>query len=727
MADITLGDVTGTAEVEAGDSSLAGKYHLVSLSSGTGSFISDLGQRIDAVKFQSATLGAVFQPPIINLGDQRTLTIKAGANSVLTRYTAADSPLLGSVPTAPEIAIDNGDYWLSFELDGTLDLGEGQKFGSGFYVKVDLASTVKLTAYTRFTSDPGPLPTLGTAIGTALSNLRVLSTASDVRNLKSGTVCVSDIAGTVTLSGSYSLPIGVNQLALAEALVPYKIEINPALTLKVGGAVALTGDYSVRCWRKSDAELILGLFKKRGTTLRAMFSAGAGLAANVGGTDLIEAFFSAIAPDINLEASGLTKSDPRYSLISKVLNDSINRAFEISANASCAASFGDDAALVYSIDLTGNRPATDAAINDALGGDWSLLSALPNAKELRNVIDHSREIKGILSINLLGLFNYESVEDFIRDSTVLHNFEDGSVTLTNRATARRIAVASTPYLTDPDKLRSVLYEATIATAAYTAAGGKKTEKFGINQSLLMYHARTGAGALKKELRLAVAIGELTPAQLRSIQITNAKPAHVVINASQEITGAQAINLFFSDPVARTPRDLKDLKQLGRRILASLLEPSDPVDQRRIQILNDETTWSHMDNDNQFPQDSPASYSDWYDVTFWAKAIHNTAAPLRTVLQAWDQIPQGTDPSQDANFGVRRNALTKAIGEVTRDTHAAFEKGWPIAVTHALAGGNTGASMTAKWDGIVQIPSPQQSATPPNVLAQQFTARVAAEG
>jgi hypothetical protein len=721
MADIIIGDVTGTETIKVADSSLAGKSNLESLISGTTKFSSDLPQRMDLVNFQSATFGGVYQSPKIKIDQTRTLTVKAGANTVITRYTAHDSPLLGSDPTVPKIAIGPGDYWVSFEVDGTLDVAGAKNFPSGFGVTVDLASTVKLSGYTLFPSSPGPLPTLGDAIRAAISNTAILGSAADVRKQKPGTVYVSDISGTVTVGGSYSLPIGVNQLALAEALVPFKIAINPAITLKLGGSVALTGDYSVRMWRKTDTELVLGLFKKKGTTLSLTFSAGAGLGANAGTTDLVKMFFGAIDPTIDLATSGLPKSDPRYDAINKVLSDCINHALQMSVNASCAASFGDESAFVYSIDLTGDPAATDAAINAALGGDWSRLSTLSTAKELKNVVGGSRERKTSLAINLLGLFNYESVSDFVKDFTVLHNDEDGSVTLTDRATATRIAVASTPYLANPDRLRLVLYEAMIATAAYSAAGGKTTSSVEISQSLLIYHAKTNPGALRKELRLAVAIGELTPAQLDSIPIRNPKPAHVLIDASQKISGTQAVNMFFSDSIARTPRDLGSLKKLGRRILAGLLDPSDPVDERRIQVLNNDSIWAQMDS-QQFPQDSPASYSDWYDVTFWSHAIHDTGTPLAAAIDALDHVPVGTDPSTDKNFTDKRDALRKALGEVTRDTHAAFEKPWPIAITYALAGGSTGAAMTARWDGTVQIPIPQQPATQPNALAKRIAAR-----
>jgi len=617
MAEISLGDVTGTAEIKVDDSSLAGKSELSSLISGTTKFIGELDQGIDTAPLQSVTLGAKFNSPSIAIDSKRSLTVKANANSVLTRYTAKDSPLLGSDPSVPEIPIGSSEYWMSFELDATLDIAGTQSAGSGFGVGIEGATTTKLSTYTLFSGGFEPLPTVREAIAATLNSFQPLVSSADVRNQKPGSVSVCEIAGTVTVSGSYSFPFNVNQLVLAEALVPFKVAVQPSLGLTVGGSVALTGDFSVRSWRKSATELVFGLFKKHGTTFTASFSASAGVAANQGNTDLIQSFFKAVAPEIDLakaglDATGLQSNDPRFKAITTVLHESISTAFEISVNGSAAATFGDEAAVVYSIDLSGDQASTNAAIDAALGGDWSKLGQLSNAKELKNVVGETKENRVTFSVHLLGIFNYESVDDFVKSSTVLHNREDGSVTITDTATATRIAVASEPYRADPDKLRRVLYEACIATAAYTAAGGNRNARIQLKQSLLSYQDSTNPAGLRKELRLAVAIGELTSAQWSALQITNPKPAHVVIDANQTITGDQAVNMFFSDPVARTPRALDDLKNLGRQTLASLLDPLDTVDQARIQVLNSPAMWADMDHNNKFP--SQASYADWYDVS-----------------------------------------------------------------------------------------------------------------
>src|ERR1022692_2754410 len=240
MAKIAIGDVTGTVEITIGDSSQLARANLREITAGTAQLVAEMQKTVKDTKFQSAKFGAVFQSPKITIDAQKSLTVKAGTNCTLTRYTAQDKQLLGTDPTVPKIDIENNDYWLSFGLQTTLETSGTEDVGSGLGVSVKGGSIVTVTSYSCFSQPADKLPTLGAAISTALSDFNLLVTAKDIRKQRPGTVQSSDVSGTVTVSGSYSLPIGVNQLALAEALVPFKVAVKPSLGVKIGGSVALT-------------------------------------------------------------------------------------------------------------------------------------------------------------------------------------------------------------------------------------------------------------------------------------------------------------------------------------------------------------------------------------------------------------------------------------------------------------------------------------------------------
>ena len=145
----------------------------------------------------------------------------------------------------------------------------------------------------------------------------------------------------------------------------------------------------------------------------------------------------------------------------------LNNSLSLSLNATCSAAFADEAAVAYSIDLsTGDQAKTDSAITSARG-DWSALGTLPNATLLRDITRQTEQVEHRIVINLLGIYNAESVDQFVKTCTILHD-ADGQVLITDKATASHVAVASAPFLADSQKLRSALSEAFLATVTYVA-------------------------------------------------------------------------------------------------------------------------------------------------------------------------------------------------------------------------------------------------------------------
>jgi hypothetical protein len=315
------------------------------------------------------------------------------------------------------------------------------------------------------------------------------------------------------------------------------------------------------------------------------------------------------------------------------------------------------------------------------------------------VLTKTRESGTNTTLNLLGVYDYASLQDFVRKCSILHNLEDGEITVTDKETAQRIAISSKPFRADPEKLRKVLDEAFLATVAYTAADsgtGFKT-RVQATQSLLQYKARADYPTVRKSLLLGVALDLISPADLDRISKQREFKYFRVV-AKTTFDGENALRLFFSDVNARTPHNEQELKSLGRQVLASLLDRSSGVDDARWRALTDNTIWSQME-DQKFPQGG--SYSDWYDITFWAHSVATVAPRLKAILEAAAAQKAG-NPTKDPKFMAERDALAKAIAEVTRNTKAAFEKGWPVAVMFALSGRNAPVSFEAKWDGKTQF-------------------------
>ena len=351
------------------------------------------------------------------------MDVKASVNSTMAVARSADSPLFGSDDYDP-IEIDSNDCWVSFELDTLLDASVTVPLPNGFGVSFEGSTAPQFATYVRIPAAQAPTTNLSQAIGQTLDAFKIIGSVDAMLSIPQDVIYTTDISGNVKVGGSWALPISVNQLSLADANLPFNasISVAPSLTLQVAGDIAFGKEFSVRMRRTGANTLYLGLYKKKGTTLEASFTAAAGLGASLGNNELISKFFSAFAPGIDTSALPADQAAD----ITQVLNDSIDNSLAVSLNAACSAATANEAAFAYLVDLSNLNQATKDALTDVLHGDWTALAQLPNAKQLRNVVVDTVKKEFSFTLNVLGLFNYRSVADFVKSMKILRNAEDGS-------------------------------------------------------------------------------------------------------------------------------------------------------------------------------------------------------------------------------------------------------------------------------------------------------------
>ncbi len=435
-------------------------------------------------------------------------------------------------------------------------------------------------------------------------------------------------------------------------------------------------------------------------------------------TDLIAPFFKAVGGSVT--AKSLSPKDAED--INDVLKDSINRCFAISLNAACSAAYSDEAVFVYSVDVNGVSPTTEEAIASALRGDWTNLAKLPNVRQLRNLVIETSDKKFCLAINLLGLYNYRSIAEFTTSMRVLRNDEDGSITITDKATACRIVTAANPLVTKPDRLRLALHEGFVTTAVYKALLGAlgTNPLFEATQNLMEYHDSLGYRSALKQLNAGRVLHVIPVGTDFGLPATGQPVHHALFKASRNYTNDEVLRFFFSDGAGLTGRALESLKQLGRRVLSSLLDPQDPTDQKRIAALQNDDLWAGFDAQ---PANVPlAYYPDWYDVTTWAAHLARTAPLLADLIRYAKTVPG--DPTLDPSFADKRKKLELALASLTKETHAAFDHTFPICVMSALVDEKTHPTASlpvfeATWNSKIiftNAPALQKTATAPGRIS-----------
>jgi hypothetical protein len=456
----------------------------------------------------------------------------------------------------------------------------------------------------------------------------------------------------------------------------------------------------------------MGIYKKQGTSFDASFTASAGVGASLGSTDLINEFFTAIDPGIDVSRSGSAAD------FQNVLSDSLDRSLAISLNAACTAAFADEAAVIYEIDVTTPDPPTKDAIDSALTGDWTKISKLPNARKIRNVITDTAENTYTLTVNLLGLYNYSSVADFVQSMQLVTDPTTGTVVITDTETANQITVASTPLVADPDRLRLALYNSFLATATYKAliSGSGVTAGFSATQEFVRYQDSMDYRAALTQLNTGEVLGVMPPSVKTALTGAGSAVHHARFAAACNYSNDDVLRFFFSDIQRLTPRKAVDLEKIGRNVLASLLDPQNPTDLQRMQVLYNDAAWAAMDATGS--DISTPYYSDWYDITAsWAPSLAKVGPILADTI-AYAKTVKG-DPSQDPTFMKKRANLAHALAAATRNTKAAFNQNFPVCVMATLAGltpGDNVPSFSAAWNSTTLFSNMQTQKSAPQTTS-----------
>jgi hypothetical protein len=331
------------------------------------------------------------------------------------------------------------------------------------------------------------------------------------------------------------------------------------------------------------------------------------------------------------------------------------------------------------------------AVAAALSGDWTQLAALDgqgNVRKLRDVVIDTIEKKYSLNVNLLGLYNYRSVGVFVLNMRVVKNAENGSVVITDKATASRTTTGSMPLVAAADILRVVLYESFVATAAYQALGAGAG--FGLTltaqQDVLIYKNTMDHRAALKQLNPGIILGVMPKSVKTAIPATGPNVRHARFAASCSYGNDDVMRLFFSDPVKMTPWKREQLWPVGKTALVKLLDPQDLTDlARRIQVLMDPHGWDEMEFNNNSLQG--AERVDWFDITEWAGSVADAGSSLADAI-SYAKTVVG-DPTADPTFMKKRRNLALAIDAATHDAHGAFDPAYGMCLTSTLAGRTPG--------------------------------------
>jgi len=179
MIQISIGDLTGSAQIDISGTSLAGKSQLTSLIASTSELVAALPEPVSSGSFQDAQLAANFAMSSIPLKNN-TVAIKSGVNASLAVSRTADSPLFAGDAYDDPITIAGNECWVSFELDTALDASVAVPLPDGFGVSFEASTAPDFATYVLIPAAQAPETTLAQAVEQAIDAFTIVNSSADV-------------------------------------------------------------------------------------------------------------------------------------------------------------------------------------------------------------------------------------------------------------------------------------------------------------------------------------------------------------------------------------------------------------------------------------------------------------------------------------------------------------------------------------------------------------------
>jgi hypothetical protein len=455
---------------------------------------------------------------------------------------------------------------------------------------------------------------------------------------------------------------------------------------------------------KPDAATVgLSFFRRRGRSLTVSATATAGLSATVRGRELLALLMRAISPNPEADLIALVNAgldDKTIEAMQQAIAASVDRSLTLTAQLQASALRDDQALFAYQIALSRlDQPGKDA-LTDALHGRLTAieLAAAVNGGPIRLVASAERQLrerKTTWRLNLLGILNVASFVDLIREGTLTFDPVSGALNAADRISSKRIRVTSTPLASNPEKLRRVLFESLLVTAAYQASRilGRASLTLTADHTYVEQRSRTRRADLEGNYRVLIALG-LCDAQERDARLGTDTEFGSSIFVVGNHFDASACDAMFLDG-AGAPHDAAHFERIARHALLALLPPTDPLRSFRRFALESDATWDRVRNvgSDLFaalpthiahdPGRLNVVRADVITIKWWATAMSRAARELVAVRK----VLGNTDAAalaDDATFRKARTKFADALESVVATTEPHFDEPWDVLAMDAAA-------------------------------------------
>jgi hypothetical protein len=538
-----------------------------------------------------------------------------------------------------------------------------------------------------------------TAFGEALRGLvcgfAVPGDAADLAAMESGTVSTVDVRGRLKFSATASLANAVNPLASVSLPLPQGLpQIRTGGLVEVGASFELFGDYQVRAEKTAPDRVRLAWRRRAGSDFSLKLSAKAGLlSGGEGGAGALagQVLGGLLAEPPSgdfLRDTGLSQEQIRQ--IEGAVRAGVERRLELAAAFEWGALRSDQTAFLFEVDLSALDENGRQALAEALRGELAALLAEPaGIRMIESVSLALRRKRHTFRINLLGIYNVRTVTELARQGKVLFDPETGDLLLSDAVTASRLEMERVNFGAESKKLRKLLAETFLVTAAYRAS--KLLVEAPELESCHTYFeltAQTSRQDMKDNLDVPQALGLLAAEEKREMLLLAENFGRTTLFAETRYNDSLTTRLFLDEQ--GQPRDQAVYERAGREAVQLLVERGDPQDFRRRPAIDDEL-WRSMKSLGQanfrtlFPdrQVEALIAADYSVIVWWAETMRRTAEKLAELHRFFAEHPAPSP--DDPEFPRLRQELARHLESVAENTKPQFGDPWGLVAMDRVAG------------------------------------------
>lgn len=673
---------------------------------------------LDKVPVKSASGGLSFGQPLGIGIDQVEMTVKAEGSGQIRLAGPKDKQLFDPELFGDPIPIAPDQFYLSIGITASLGAKLTHKL-SDLNFGFEAGGQIALAVYKPFTkSGPngGSFTPFVQALTETAKDFVILGDLEDLAGMSVGLVATVEGKGSLKFSGEAVLLSVVNPLAAVDLPGPMgDVKVVSGNSIKVGASFELFGAYQIRAQKLDKKRVRLGFYKKRGSEFALKVAAKGGVSAGVGEFDFLGELLKAVSKDPavdkkQLEAGGL--SADQVAAVEAVVKAGIQRNLELALNFELSATDQAEAAFDYEIDLTKLKPEGREALHLALDGDLSALvqteAAMPAGITLkRSIFTETKKKKHTFKLNLLGIYNMISVSTLILKGKVMYVPETGELVITDSATASRIAASTSNFTADQAKLRKVMAESFLITAAYRCSQlVAQSPTLAILHSYFELHSKTNRETMKNNLDVVETLGLITKQEKDKLLTGSNDFGNTTFYAETQYNDDLVTRLFLK--ADGTPRSEEEYEQAGRDALKSLVQAGEPDDYRRLPATDD-ALWKELrqlGNPQTFKSVEKIKAlksakklpieiivggigADYLVISWWATEMRRMGEKLSEVRNFFKNKPQ-VDPENN-DFKALRRGLAEHLKGVASRTKSEFGDPWGL-IAMDLA---TGQSAKAK--------------------------------